>query len=1483
MFYKRILFLSLCTSVLGSSINKKIEAGIFTDFKDIALQLEESLKMYSSSKYQQSIKKDLAKIYFHLGNYNQARIYLEEIIDQDHDDLIFNAYLGAVYDELSEHVKAQEILEFCIKTYREKMPNNTFDIAFALMHLGKTLSQQGKYRKSEESLLESINKYQELSNAEYLIKAQTLLAETYMYKGDYKKAEPYFENVIAEYSKTSYPVIWTQLRLGRLYMFTGEYKKAEPIFKTGVDILKADQNIDYDRLGWNLFYLGDIYRSLLKFDESEKSMKEGLEAFKTCGYDTQHQIIQWGNAYLGRLYCDWGQHEKAEFLLEESLKIHEEKYGQNSKRNAFIMQALANTYMHLQEYSKAKTLLEKSLEIYEKQFGTAHTEYAQVLLDFGVLDYEQKDYETATNRLKTALQILGKERHSSATKCQAFLEKIMEFEVVSKTERQAYYKSYDESNVMQLHDQLLDAFKEELAKNSQIQEEHLLTVSILDKKEKKKDYKIPENFFFSGDIKWHGINAEHNPKDFESLLKILEDKNKMYVEGRSENGQSSHAVCIKNGFVFKFLNLTKEDGTSDEEPEMEMICSSFYHFMGIGPLIAQMALIKIEPFGLIQISREIKDGYTKESDLDENISGQQYIMSLLLSFGDAKVDNFRIQDKKLIAIDTEMAFRKPVRNHDERGAVFGNYCFLFRTDFNQRKIPETIKVWIEEIWGNVNVENEMKSFFYQIFGNEEQQKQFEDKKTTQTVLMISEYRKRYDCLDKFFEKEKDREKLFICFAKFYLNLNSTYEKITEKKDTDMTYLDLLVEYDSNLASGAIRSEGSSDHSAITKEEDIGLVNVSDFDYKYRIYRNYLHLINKKIENTSQWYSFLKDFPDVIVANRLQGLLEETNKEEGLSFYEKILEKYRNDAEFLYKYGCLLSKNNEKTRKISNASRSLLKQSADLGLDLAQFEYAELLWKEFENLDKYQKNDGLSMVNEALKYYLLSIKSGLHFMQARYAEICLTRIREYPTPYDQSISEEDVFKYLSKAFDQEPYIYLHNIADLYGTIKDEDVKIKIENKLFEIAAKFLGKEIAERESVQTIVQLIKDNTSSSPKKNNVVSEQWLYKKNIYETDAKKGNPIAANDCGMALYNLGDYSGAKYFFKISAELGNRRGKEGLALCDSELQKNLSPFDSHVYLEMVQERANKGDAESQCLFGDYYYYGYRLTQNYVEAVKWYEKAAKQGDAKSQNKLGHCYSNGYGVTQDYVEAVEWFEKAAKQGDATSQHTLGIHYYNGQGVEQNHVKAVEWFNKAAEQGCIESQCKLGWWNLVGFHVPQNYKKAFEYFQKTADQDCNHEALTNIAILYFYGWGMEQNYQMALDIFALAADDGNEEAMYFLGLIFLNGYSIDKNIKEAVDYFKKSSSKKFFPSLYTMGVFFEEGKYIDKDPEKANELYKQAFEEFPNQYASFSEFYSHIMGEMYEYGRGVEKNITEALKWYERGAKQNHPAAQYALARHNGS
>jgi TPR repeat protein len=59
--------------------------------------------------------------------------------------------------------------------------------------------------------------------------------------------------------------------------------------------------------------------------------------------------------------------------------------------------------------------------------------------------------------------------------------------------------------------------------------------------------------------------------------------------------------------------------------------------------------------------------------------------------------------------------------------------------------------------------------------------------------------------------------------------------------------------------------------------------------------------------------------------------------------------------------------------------------------------------------------------------------------------------------------------------------------------------------------------------------------------------------------------------------------------------------------------------------------------------------VSQDYVEAVKWYRKAAAQGDASSQCCLGICYFYGDGVAMDYTKAAEFFHMASEQGNKTA------------------------------------------------------------------------------------------------------------------------------------------------------------------------------------------------------------------------------------------
>ena len=64
----------------------------------------------------------------------------------------------------------------------------------------------------------------------------------------------------------------------------------------------------------------------------------------------------------------------------------------------------------------------------------------------------------------------------------------------------------------------------------------------------------------------------------------------------------------------------------------------------------------------------------------------------------------------------------------------------------------------------------------------------------------------------------------------------------------------------------------------------------------------------------------------------------------------------------------------------------------------------------------------------------------------------------------------------------------------------------------------------------------------------------------------------------------------------------------------------------------------------------------------------------------MGEIYEQGQGVTQDYQQAIVWYQKAAVQGYDVAQYALGNMYRDGKGVVKDYQQAKMWYQKVLEQ-----------------------------------------------------------------------------------------------------------------------------------------------------------------------------------------------------------
>lgn len=320
----------------------------------------------------------------------------------------------------------------------------------------------------------------------------------------------------------------------------------------------------------------------------------------------------------------------------------------------------------------------------------------------------------------------------------------------------------------------------------------------------------------------------------------------------------------------------------------------------------------------------------------------------------------------------------------------------------------------------------------------------------------------------------------------------------------------------------------------------------------------------------------------------------------------------------------------------------------------------------------------------------------------------------------------------------------------------------------------------------------------------------------------------------LWQKGKKEEAKNLYQKAASGGCEEAKRRLNIlfarekepaqngCNSWDDKRSEGADSKIN-EYISA-ANQGDAEAQYNLGCCYYYGCGVSQDYKQAVKWYEKSANQGYSRAQNNLGVCYKNGYGVPRDYGTAVSWYEKSANQGHMIAQNNLGSCYESGCGVPKDYGKAVSWYEKSAKQGFVKAQCNLGCCYYYGYGVPQDYKKANIWYEKAAAQG-DAEAQYNVGCCYYYGRGVPKDYKQAAAWYEKSADQGYARAQNNLGVCYKNGYGVPKDDAKAVIWYERAASQGHATAQNNLGNCYEIGYGVQRNEKKAAEWYEKAAEQ----------------------------------------------------------
>ena len=133
----------------------------------------------------------------------------------------------------------------------------------------------------------------------------------------------------------------------------------------------------------------------------------------------------------------------------------------------------------------------------------------------------------------------------------------------------------------------------------------------------------------------------------------------------------------------------------------------------------------------------------------------------------------------------------------------------------------------------------------------------------------------------------------------------------------------------------------------------------------------------------------------------------------------------------------------------------------------------------------------------------------------------------------------------------------------------------------------------------------------------------------------------------------------------------------------------------------------------------------------------------------------------------------------------------------------------------------------------------------------------------------------AFELLLLAAAAGYPEAQFILGYDHERGEDgLTKNFKAAKRLFESAAAQGHLKSLLHLGDNYEWGAYdVQQDIQTAIDYYKQAVIVSEQKADHHAEAHFRL-GKIYANGKGVEKDLKEAAKWYRAAAENGDVAAQ---------
>jgi len=300
------------------------------------------------------------------------------------------------------------------------------------------------------------------------------------------------------------------------------------------------------------------------------------------------------------------------------------------------------------------------------------------------------------------------------------------------------------------------------------------------------------------------------------------------------------------------------------------------------------------------------------------------------------------------------------------------------------------------------------------------------------------------------------------------------------------------------------------------------------------------------------------------------------------------------------------------------------------------------------------------------------------------------------------------------------------------------------------------------------------------------------------------------------------------------------------------------------------NKKDENS---FSDYcvslynkgilFYEGTGTKQNFQKSFELFKKSSSLcEDSESMNYLGVMYEQGTGTEQNFTSAIEWYFKSMTmeiEPSLWSKINYAFLLANGYGIEKDLELAKSYLNEVINDE--ESLNYFDAYNVIEY--AKDYLSTINDINLT-NQNASLEYIDSfvcgdIYSLAIKGKDVTESFQRCLKV---AADNNDPNAQFHIAKFYQIGIGVIKNIDIATYWYEKSS-RILDIAKYNLAKIIQEGRTNLYETSKAIELFSDLIQNPKDPDNNFTVESNYELGIMYRYGVGTNKNLENAIKYFD--------------------